>query len=92
MIHYKLPVMPQKLLNEDWSDYDNRKKKHIDANYFSCEEPWEREYLTRKIRENYPQYSEATIIAAIGACCIEVHAPRPRKTFVECVMRRLRRG
>lgn len=27
--------MPQRLLNEDWSDYDDRKKRHVDASYFS---------------------------------------------------------
>jgi hypothetical protein len=82
--------MPQKILNEDWSDYDDRKKKHVDSKYFSCEEAWEREYLVKKIYKSYPIYSETTITAAISACCSEVHAPRPRKLFVECVMRRLR--
>lgn len=82
--------MPQKVLNEDWSEYDDRKKKHTDASFFSCEEPWEREYLTRKIRKVHPQFSEASITAAISACCLAVPAPRRRKTFVECVMRRLR--
>jgi hypothetical protein len=82
--------MPQRILNEDWSDYDDKKKKRTDALYFSCEESWEREYLTKKIRKVYPRFSEAAIAAAIGACCLEVPAPRPRKVFVECVMRRLR--
>ena len=82
--------MPQKVLNEDWSDYDDRKKKQTDARFFSCEESWEREYLVRTIRRVYPHYSEAAVTAAIGACCVEVSAPRPRRTFVECVMRRLR--
>ena len=81
--------MPQRVLSEDWSDYDDRKKKRTDAQFFSCEESWEREYLVRKIRKVYPQYSEAAITAAVSACCLEVRAPRPRKTFVECVMRRL---
>jgi hypothetical protein len=82
--------MPQRVLNEDWSDYDDRKKRHTDARYFSCEESWEREYLVRKVRKIYPQYSEIAINAAIAACCSEVPAPRPRVRFVECVMRRLR--
>ena len=82
--------MPQKVLNEDWSDYDNKKKKKEDALFFSCEESWERDYLKLKIRKVYPQYSEAEITAAISACCLEVKAPRPRKAFVECVMKRLR--
>jgi len=82
--------MPQKILSEDWSEYDNKKKKKEDALFFSCEEPWEQNYLIQKIRNVYPQYSEAAITAAIAACCLEVRAPRPRKSFVECVMRRLR--
>lgn len=82
--------MPQKILNEDWSDYDNKKKKGIDRLDFSCEEPWEREYLAKKIQKVYPQYSLAAITAAIGACCVEVRAPRSREVFVKCVMRRLR--
>lgn len=82
--------MAQKVLSEDWSDYDNKKKKKEDALFFSCEETWERDYLTRKIRKVYPQYSEAAITVAITACCLEVRAPRPRRAFVECVMRRLR--
>jgi hypothetical protein len=82
--------MPHKILSEDWSDYDNKKKKKEDALFFSCEESWERDYLIRKIRKVYPQYSEALVTAAIVACCLEVRASRPRKAFVECVMRRLR--
>jgi hypothetical protein len=83
--------MPHHVLNENWSDYDDRKKRHADARFFSCEETWEREYLVKKIRKVYPQYSEGSIEAAISACCLEIKAPRPRPAFVECVMRRLRR-
>ncbi len=82
--------MAKKVLDENWSDYDDKKKKTRDASFFSCEESWEREYLIRKIRKVYPQYSEAAITAAISACCMQVRAPRPRKAFVECVMERLR--
>ena len=82
--------MPQKVLSEDWSDYDNRKKKGTDAQFFSCDEFWEREYLVHKIRRVYPQYGEDGIGTAISACCLEVRAPHPRKAFVECVMKRLR--
>lgn len=82
--------MPELVLNEDWSDYDNLKKKGTDKLFFSCEEIWEREYLVAKIRKLYPKYSLAVITAAVGACCVEMRAPRPREAFVECVMRRLR--
>jgi hypothetical protein len=86
----KIIKMPNKVLKEDWSDYDNRKMKYADARYFSCVETWEREYLIRKIRKNYPQYSETAIEKAIDACCKTVPSPRPRPRFVECVMARLR--
>lgn len=79
----------KKLLNEDWSDYDDRKKKHDDARYFSCEESWETDYLVKKIHKNHPEISQDQIRAAIKQCCNTVAAPRPRKTFVECVMKRL---
>jgi hypothetical protein len=81
--------MPQHVLNEDWSDYDNRKKRYADANFFSCTESWEREYLVQKIRKVHRQYSENAIITAINSCCREVGAPHPRKAFVECVMKKL---
>jgi len=46
--------MAHAVLNEDWSDYDDKKKKHEDAKYFSCEEPWEVDYLVRKLKKHYP--------------------------------------
>lgn len=82
--------MPQKVLNDDWSYYDNRKKKGEDARYFSCVESWEREYLKEKIKHLYPGFSDVNIEKAIVGCCQTVESPRPRKEFVECVMRRLR--
>jgi len=81
--------MSEKVLNEDWSDYDDRKiRDSRDAKYFACDESWEREYLIKKIRSVY-NYERDTIAKAIDKCCESVPAPRPRKQFVECVMRRL---
>ncbi len=83
--------MADRVLAEDWSDYDNRKiRDQRDRNYFACEEQWERDYLIKKIRRLYPQYSEERIKQAIDQCCRTVAAPRPRKAFVECVMQRLK--
>lgn len=82
--------MADRVLAEDWSDYDNRKiRDKRDQNNFACEEQWERDYLIKKIRELYPKYSEERIKQAIDQCCKTITAPRPRKTFVECVMQRL---
>jgi hypothetical protein len=81
--------MPQRILNEDWEDYDNRKiRDSRDSRYFSCEEPWEVDYLVKKIKKHKGN-SEQEIKNAIASCCKTIAAPRPRKTFVECVMSKL---
>lgn len=81
--------MSQKLF-EDWEDYDNKKiRDHRDSKFFSCEEPWEVDYLVKKIRSVYPSIPEQNVRIAIGVCCTHVSAPRPRKQFVDCVARRL---
>ncbi len=82
--------MPQKVLTENWSEYDNRKiRDRRDANFFACTESWEVDFLVRVIRKVYPQYSEGTIRNAITSCCGIVGGNQPRKSFVECVMKRL---
>jgi len=81
--------MPHAVLNEDWSDYDNRKKLGEDRRYFACTESWEVDYLIRKLKRHYPGKSEQQIRAAIEACCSRVGAPHPREKFVDCVTARL---
>lgn len=81
--------MPQRVLNEDWSDYDNRKKRYVDRFFFSCEESWEVDYLVRKIQKYMTHRTELQIRQAITTCCKEVPAPRPREKFVRCVMGKL---
>lgn len=81
--------MAHPVLNEDWSDYDNRKRTREDRLFFSCEESWEREYLLKKLKRHYPRKSEAEISSAIDACCKTVSAPRPREKFVACVTAKL---
>jgi len=81
--------MPDKILNDDWSYYDDRKKKGVDRLFFACEESWEVDYLVSKIRKIYPAKTETGIRAAILSCCKEVPAPRPRDKFVRCVMSKL---
>jgi len=81
--------MPQRILNEDWEDYDNRKiRDSRDSRYFSCEEQWEVDYLVKKIKKHKGS-TEQEIKNAIASCCKTIAAPRPRKTFVECVMLKL---
>jgi len=81
--------MAHPVLNEDWSDYDNRKKKREDRLFFSCEETWEVEYLVNKLRKHFPYKTDSAIRAAINSCCQTVRAPRPRQTFVDCVTSKL---
>jgi len=83
--------MPTRVLNEDWSEYDNRKiRGRRDSKDFACTESWEVDFLVSKIKKVYPDYSESTIRSAIAACCRTVGSPHPRRPFVECVMKRLR--
>ncbi len=83
--------MAQKVLSENWTDYDNKKiRDYRDAKDFACSESWEVDYLVNKISKVSPQYSEIRIRQAIKTCCSTIRAPHPRKAFVECVMERLK--
>jgi hypothetical protein len=75
----------ERVLNEDWSEYDNRKKKEQDGKFISFDEGWEQEYLKKKLRKIYPGRSEATLDSAIASCRRMVPAPHPRKAFMDCV-------
>jgi len=76
--------MPDKILNDNWSEYDNKKKKWEDRFFFSCEESWEVDYLVSKISKIYPLKSEVAIRSAISSCCKEIPAPRPEENL--CVV------
>lgn len=80
----------QKILSENWSDYDNKKiRDNRDSRYFACEEKWEVDYLINQIKKHYPFHSNEQILNAIQSCCRTIPAPRPRRTFVECVISKL---
>lgn len=81
--------MSRAILTEDWSDYDNKKKKYEDRFFFSCEEKWEVDYLVGKIHKKHPELSTERIREAIGECCKTVHGNKPRVKFVNCVTERL---
>jgi len=83
--------MPQNVLSQDWSEYDNRKiRDRRDSKDFACSESWEVDYLIKVTRKAYPQYSEVAVRVAINACCHQVVSPHARKEFVTCVMNRLK--
>jgi len=78
------------LKEENWTDYDNKKiKDQRDGRFFACTEKWEVDYLKDLIKRKHPRFSEDQILSAIQNCCITIPAPRPRKTFIECVFKRL---
>jgi hypothetical protein len=81
--------MPHAVLNENWSEYDNRKiKDGRDRSKMSCDEPWEVNYLVEKLRKHYPYKTDNAIKAAIEECCKQ-GGNRARETFVDCVTKRL---
>lgn len=82
-------IMPQRILNEDWSDHDDRKKRWQDRFFFSCEEDWEVDYLVRKSKNISFSLVKKQLEEAIRTCCSEIPAPRPRDQFVKCVMDKL---
>ena len=82
--------MAHAVLNDDWSDYDDRKKRgNPDSSKFACTESWEVEYLVKKLKKHYPHKTETAIRQAIASCCELVKAPHPRAQFVACVTAKL---
>lgn len=80
----------EKILNENWSDYDNKKiRDKRDSRYFACDETWEVDYLFKKIKKHFPFHNDTQIFNAIRSCCKTVAAPRPRTEFVKCVIEKL---
>ena len=78
--------MAHPILEEDWSDYDDRKiKESKNVSKFSCEDRWEIEYLADKLKKHYPLKSHQLILEAISKCCHKTDASHSRETFVECV-------
>jgi hypothetical protein len=85
-IFVKTNSMAHPILDEDWSDYDDRKiRDRRDGSKFSCEERWEVEYLADKLKKHYPSKSHQLILQAISQCCQKAGVPHSRESFVECV-------
>lgn len=83
-------ALTELLAEENWADYDNRKiRDKRDSRFFACTETWEVDYLKALIRKKYPDLSDSSISDAIKNCCMTNQSPHPRKTFTECVLKRL---
>ena len=72
-----------------WSNVDNKHKKQYDKNFVSCEETYERAYIKKVIKEEFPGLSDSAIDNAIVSCCSEIKAPRPRQAYWECLRKKL---
>jgi len=76
------------IVKGDWSEYNLRKPRHIDRLLFNCDEEWEIDYLVKKIRE-HGDWPEQQIREAISMTCCEELVPRPRGSFIRCVLKML---
>lgn len=77
--------MPDKIL-DDWSFYDRQKlRRQQDLHTFLPDEPWEIDFLTDKITEAYPIYSQSVIHTAIEAAKHKLRPPFDRAVFVRAV-------
>ena len=79
-------MLSEIIVKEDWSDYNIRKTRHIDRLLFNCNEEWEIDYLIKKIQAHEP-WSEYKIREAIKLACYEELEPRPRESFIRCVIK-----
>lgn len=79
----------EKVLNEDWDQIDNKKKRWEDRGFVSCDEPYEMDYLLKVFKKHYPYKTEGAIKAAIQSCCAEQRGNKPRAKFVACVHSKL---
>lgn len=77
-----------KILNEDWSEYEERKKEREDRFFITCEEAWEVHYVIKKIRKHHPHITTEELKNAIEISCRQISVPRPRPLFVQCVLRK----
>lgn len=82
--------MSLELILESWANDDNKDiRGPRDANFFSCDEQYEKDYLADVLEEHYPDLDRGTIEVAIMLCCGIVAGNKPRAEFVECVLNRL---
>ncbi|MBC7745242.1 MAG: hypothetical protein H7096_09080 [Flavobacterium sp.] len=79
-------MLSKLIVKGDWSDYNIRKIRHIDRLLFNCDEEWEVDYLVNKIKA-HGVWSDEQIREAIKLACYEELEPRPRESFIRCVIK-----
>jgi Uri superfamily endonuclease len=79
-------MLSELIVKSDWSEYNIRKTRHIDRLLFICDEEWEIDYLVKKI-QTHGNWTKDQIREAIKLACYEELAPRPRGSFVRCVVK-----
>jgi hypothetical protein len=73
-----------------WETYLHRKiAEHQDPQYFVPEELWEFNYFAKLLMETNPQLEEMTVILSIKKTMHKTFAPRPRKHFIQMVVKEL---
>ncbi len=72
-----------------WTNVDDKHKKKYDGYFVACDEKYEREYIIKIIKEEFPKLMIAEIESAVESCCKSVPAPRPRATYMECLKKKL---
>jgi len=73
----------------DWKEKDDLKKKKVDRNFVSCTEAYELAEVIGEVHALRPEADIKDIATAVTKCCAEVEAPRPRKEFVVCVLKKI---
>lgn len=79
----------EKILLEDWSDYDTRKLSYEESFFFDCSKEWEQQYLADKIRKHYPAKTNEAINRSVKQCCTVYSGRVPRYKFIREVLDRL---
>lgn len=83
--------MSWRTILKDWTEYDVYKTSQgKNASEFSADDPWEVNFLIKKIRSEYPALtSEQDMQQAILSCAYMISNPKHRAILVQCVLKQL---
>ena len=80
--------LAKRKIKVSWEEVDDKHKRKYDRDFVSCEEYYERKFVIAAILQHF-HYSRAMVEAAVVHCCKTIPAPRPRKTFLQCIAKKL---